>query len=109
MYQSDRRVHQRYPIHVGVEYKVMDGRRTQRQGVGRTINISSGGILLDLNDTLPNVSSIELSIQWPFLQSGLISLRLLMRGSIVRVAGGSVAVQATEREFHAASQAGNEQ
>ena len=102
MYQSDRRVHQRYPITLEVEYKLLDGNGFQRKGVCRTINISTGGVLLDLKDSVPGTSSIELSIKWPFLLDGSIPLKLMMRGNIVRVDGNSIAVETAEHEFHTA-------
>jgi hypothetical protein len=102
MYQFDRRVHQRYLISLEVEYKLLDGNGVQRKGFCRTINISTCGVLLDLKDSLPGISSIELSIKWPFLLGGSIPLKLMMRGNIVRVDGNSIAVETAEHEFHRA-------
>ncbi|HLH00636.1 MAG TPA: PilZ domain-containing protein [Bryobacteraceae bacterium] len=100
MHQSDRRAHRRYPIALEVEYTLLDGQGVRRKGLGRTINISSGGLLLYMNDTLPTLSSIELSVMWPFLPDRSLQLRLIVRGNVVRVATGSIAVEATEQEFH---------
>ncbi len=104
MYQSNRRVHQRYPITLAVECKLLDGRGGQRKEFGRTINISSGGVLLDLKDTPPTPSSIELSVEWPFLLDGSIPLKWMVHGNIVRIAGNSVAIEVTKHEFHTAGQ-----
>jgi hypothetical protein len=99
LYESDRRLHQRYAITLDVEYKLLDGRHVQRQGFGRTVNMSSGGVLLDLGAPLPSRGTIQLSIRWPFLLDGSIPLKLMMRGNIVRVDGNSIAVEITEHEF----------
>lgn len=99
---SDRRLHQRYPITLEAEYKLLDGGGVHSQGSCRTINISSGGFLLDLKDSLPRISSIELSIKWPCLLDGSIALKLMMRGNIVRVDGDRIAVESTEHEFRTA-------
>jgi PilZ domain-containing protein len=104
MYQSNRRVHQRYPITLEVECKLLDGTGVQRKEFGRTINISSGGVLLDLKHTPPTLSSIELSVEWPFLLDGSIPLKWMVHGNIVRITGNRVAVEVTKHEFHTAGQ-----
>lgn len=102
MQKSDRRVHQRYPISLEVEYKLLDRRGSQRKGLGRTINISSRGVLLHLNETPPSLGTIEFSVKWPFLLDGSIPLRWIVHGSVIRVAGSNVAVQVTDQVFHTA-------
>ncbi len=102
MYQPDRRLHQLYPINVEVEYKLLDGDRVQREGICRSISISKDCVLLDLKDSPPGLSSIELSIKWPFPLDGPSPLKLMMRGNIVRADGNSIAVEITEQEFHTA-------
>lgn len=97
--QSDRRAHQRYPITLDVEYKLFDGTGVQRKGSGRSINISSRGVLLALPGPLPSLGSVQLSIKWPFLLEDSIALKLMMHGNIVRVEGDTIAVQVTGYEF----------
>ena len=103
--QPDRRANQRYPITLEVEYQVPDRYGFQQNGLGRTINISSRGVLLDVSDPLPNQCPIRLSINWPFLLDGSIPLKLVMRGNIVRVLDNRIAVRVTEHAFHLARQA----
>jgi hypothetical protein len=105
MDQFDRRANQRYPITLEVEYKVPDGNGGQRKGLGRTIDIASRGLLLDVSDPLPNRCPIQLSINWPFLLDGSIPLKLLMYGNIVQVAGNRIAVEVTRHVFHLAGHA----
>ena len=100
MNQPDRRLHQSYPINVEVEYKLLDGNSVQREGICRSISISKDCVLLDLKDSPPGLSSIELSIKWPFPLDGSISLKLIMRGNIVRVDSNSIAVETTDQQFH---------
>jgi len=104
MDQSDRRSNQRYPIRLEIEYKVPDGNGGQK-GFGRTINIASRGLLLDISPPLPIRGPIELSINWPFLLDGSIPLKLLMYGEIVRVSGSRIAVRVTGHTFHTAGHA----
>ena len=42
---TEHRSHQRYPIKLEVEYRVLKKGRVER-GFGRTLNISSGGVFL---------------------------------------------------------------
>ena len=95
----ERRLHQRYTISLNVEYKQLDRRRVQCQGFCGTIDISSRGVLLDLEHTRPSLRSIELSIRWPFLLGGSIPLQLKVRGHIVRNDGNNIAVEFHQHEF----------
>jgi hypothetical protein len=98
----ERRSHQRYPITFDVEYEVPGGNGVRLMGFGRTINISSRGVLLEISDPLPNRCRIRLSINWPFFLGGSIPLKLLMYGEIVRVAGNTIAIRVTGHTFHTA-------
>jgi hypothetical protein len=103
IFPSNRRANQRYPITLEIEYKVPDGNGFQRKGFGRTINISSRGMLLAVPEVLPSGSTIEISISWPFRLQGVIPLKLMVEGYIVRSDGYSVAVKSVHHEFHVAS------
>jgi len=100
--QSDRRSNKRYPISLEVEYQVPDGNGARRKGFGRTINISSGGVLLEISNPLQNLCPILLAINWPFLLDGLNPLKLLIHGKIVRVAGNTIAIEVNRHAFHLA-------
>jgi len=101
----EERLHQRYPLTLDVEYKVPGGNGVRLMGFGRTVNISSRGLLLDISDRLPNRCRIQVSINWPFLLGGSIPLKLLMYGNIVRVAGNTIAVRVTGHTFQTAGRA----
>ena len=99
-FQYERRVNQRYPITLEVEYKVPGGNGVRQKGLGRTINISSRGVLFDVSEPLPNRCTIQLSINWPFLLDRSIPLKLRLDGEIVRVQGNRIAVRVTGHTFH---------
>jgi len=73
-------------------------------GCGRTLNISSGGVLLETDQLLPPTGIVELAIQWPFLLREVCSLKLVMRGRIVRrdYQTKATAVRAEFHEFRTA-------
>jgi hypothetical protein len=73
--------------------------RVALHGFGTTVNISSGGVLVSVNDSFPIGGSIELAINWPFLLDGLCPLKLKIRGCVVRSGLKEVAVQFHHLEF----------
>ena len=101
-HRADQRLHQRYPITLKVEYKLLKKGRVDRLGTGRTINISSGGIFFETGDTLPVKSRVELAMDWPCLLEGVCALKLVMRGRIVRKDTAGIAVQIASHEFRTA-------
>jgi hypothetical protein len=82
--QVDQRANGRYPIALDVQYKLLRGDRVISMGSGKTLNISSGGVLLETDQPLPPSGVVELAIQWPFLLREVCSLKLVVRGRIVR-------------------------
>jgi PilZ domain len=101
-HRADQRLHQRYPIALNVEYKLLIKGRVERLGSGRTTNISSGGIFFEADDPLPTRGRVELAMDWPFLLEGVCALKLVMRGRIVRSDTKGIAVQIVQHEFRTA-------
>jgi hypothetical protein len=98
----DQRLHKRYPITLDGLFTLPKKDWRKRVGRATTINISSGGVLLAITDSLPSDGLIELAIAWPFLLNGVCPLRLVMRGCIVRNNGNGVAVKVWHHEFRTA-------
>jgi PAS domain S-box-containing protein len=102
--QGDQRVNGRYPITLELQYKLLNKDRVERLGIGRTLNISSGGVLFEAETPLRATGPIELAMNWPILLAGICNLKLVMRGQIVRsdTNGKVIAVKAKYHEFHTA-------
>jgi hypothetical protein len=98
---AEHRSHQRYPIKLEVEYRVLKKGRVER-GFGRTLNISSGGVFFETKSSVPPNGPIELLLNWPFLLEGTCPLKLVMRGRIVRTDGKGVAIKFKHHEFRTA-------
>jgi hypothetical protein len=98
---DDRRSHNRYPIRLEIEYTLLKRGRPERLGYGRTVNISSNGILFEADDALPIGRSITLALKWPFLLDGACALKMHVRGTIVRSDTKKAAVQIAHHEFRA--------
>ena len=99
---TERRLHQRYPISLKVDYRLLRKGHVEGFGSARTVDMASGGVLLDTQASLPPGSSIELFINWPMLLEGVCPLRLVMRGRITRSDSRGVAVQTKQHEFRTA-------
>ena len=100
----DQRANGRYPIALEVRYKLLRGDRVVSVGCGKTLNISSGGVLFETDEPLPPSGVVELAIQWPFLLREVCSLKLVVRGRIVRrdFDTKATAVRAESHEFRTA-------
>ena len=101
-HRTDQRRHRRYPIVLDAEYEVFSEGRVELLGYARTLNISTSGVLLSTNDSLPAGRSIKLAMNWPLLLRGVCPLRLIIRGHIVRSHGKRIAIQSTHHQFRTA-------
>ena len=96
---DERRFHNRYPISLEVEYTLLNGVHIEHLGYGRTVNVSSKGILFEADNALPAGRSIQLAMKWPFLLDGECALRLHVRGIVIRSDTKYAAVQTAHYEF----------
>ena len=96
---EDRREDRRYPIELELKYKVVARSRTPVEGGGRTVNMSSGGVLFGGEQSLPAGAFVELSINWPVLLQNSRPLTLLIMGRVVRSDNNRVAVKMNRYEF----------
>ena len=96
---DDRRGDRRYRIPLDLRWKLIHRRKVREEGVGRTIDLSSGGILFDANRHLPPGMSVEVSVSWPVLLHGAAAMQLVVLGRIVRSNESQVAIRGTKHEF----------
>src|SRR4051812_3698683 len=82
--RKNNRLNRRYPITLDLQYKLLSKGQVARLGSGTTLNISSGGVIFETDETLPSTGMVELALKWPFLLEGVCGLKLVMRGRIVR-------------------------
>jgi hypothetical protein len=106
---SDRRHSDRFPIEREVRYKVLNKRGGEESGDGKTVNISSTGVLFSADQVLLPGRRLELSINWPAQLNDRCALRLVARGRIVRFENGTVAMEIQQYEFRTTSSAGKVQ
>jgi hypothetical protein len=94
-----RRVDRRYPIDAELEYKLIHDRNVFETGRGKTINVSSSGILFESERALPPGMQIELSIAWPARLADAVALKLCVSGRTVRAQDNCTAVQIQRHTF----------
>jgi hypothetical protein len=106
--RSDPRLHPRYPISLDLQYKILRGRHVEHFGGGRTLNISSGGVLFETSD-FPEAAdvagengTVELALDWPLLLQKVCAMKLIVRGRIVRRDSKTLALKIEQHEFRTA-------
>ena len=99
---GDRRRDRRYGLELDVRWKLIRRRRLLESGEGRTVDVSSGGILFDAGRPLPAGLNVELSLTWPVMLHNVAPLQLLVYGKIVRSDGRRTAVRMMQHEFRTA-------
>jgi hypothetical protein len=97
--QADRRHSDRFPIEREVRYRVLNKRSGEESGDGKTINISSSGVLFTAEHILLPGRRLELSINWPAQLNNRCALRLVARGRVVRFEDGRAAIEIQQYEF----------
>ncbi|MGO9231447.1 MAG: PilZ domain-containing protein [Bryobacteraceae bacterium] len=102
---GDRRRDRRYEIELNLRWKLIRRRRLLEGGEGRTLDVSSGGVLLDAGRPLPVGLNVEISIAWPVMLHSVAPLQLLVYGKIVRSDGRRTAVRMVQHEFRTAGSA----
>ena len=101
--QNDRRQSDRFPIEREVKYRVLNKRSGEETGDGKTINISSSGILFFSEHMLLPGRRLEVSISWPAQLNNKTALRLVAKGRIVRFEHGKAALMIQQYEFRTQS------
>ncbi|HEV2201495.1 MAG TPA: PilZ domain-containing protein [Bryobacteraceae bacterium] len=96
---ADRRHTDRFPIERDVHYRVLNKRGGEETGDGKTLNISSSGVLFTTEHLLLPGRRLELSINWPAQLNDKCGLKLVARGRIVRFEQGRVALEIQQYEF----------
>ena len=94
---QDKRAARRHDIVLGVQWTIINGRPQLDFGTGKTINLSSSGLLVATDRKIPAGLNIELSIEWPDGNSR--PRQLLVTGRVVRALGEQAAIQITHHYF----------
>ena len=95
----ERRIKRRFQIDQEVKYKMLYGQRIAETGVGRTVNISSGGVWFSTESMLTSGMPVELTMNWPVLLNDSCPMKLMIYGCVVRSNEKGAAVAIERYEF----------
>ena len=96
---NERRASDRFPIERDIKYKILNRKAPEETGAGKTLNMSSNGVLFTTDGLLSPGRRVELAISWPAQLNSKVALKLVARGRIVRSAEGVAAVEIQKYEF----------
>ena len=95
----NRRAADRFPIERDVRYKILSKKSADETGVGKTVNISSSGVLFTTDQPLAPGGRLEVAISWPAQLNHKCALKLVARGRVVRIEDGKTAIEIQQYEF----------
>ena len=108
MSMTERRKSSRFPIERELRYKTLNQRSEILAGNGKTLNISSSGVLFTSDHDLAVGTRLEVSISWPAQLNEKCLLNLVARGRVTRHTKGQLALQIQQYEFRTQSRPGKE-
>jgi hypothetical protein len=95
----ERRAAIRFAIESEVLYKILDHRAAvPESGAGKTLDISSGGVLFETVQRLRSGKRVELSVNWPAQLEGP-PLKFVAVGRVVRADETRAAMHIEQYEF----------
>ncbi len=100
---AERRKSSRFPIERDLRYKTLNQRTDALVGTGKTLNISSSGVLFTCEHDLAVGTRLEVSISWPAQLNDRCLLNLVARGRVTRHHKGQLALQIQQYEFRTQS------
>jgi hypothetical protein len=103
---KERRAKSRYPLEWTVRYQTM-GTASPVAGVGRTVNVSSGGALIACSSNIREGIRIRAVIEWPSLLNGTTPLQLITIGTVVRRLNSGLAIAFEGYQFRTAGRRAN--
>jgi len=96
---ADRRSTDRFPIESELRYKLVDSKGTSDGGLGRTLNMSSSGVLFTSETQLPVGRRVELSVDWPAQLNEHCGLKLVALGRVIRSSAEAAAIRIDKYDF----------
>ncbi len=96
---KQRRSADRFPMDREVRYRVLERKSSEPFHLGKTINMSSNGVLFTTDQFLNPGRYLEVSINWPAQLDSKVALKLVARGRVVRTDHTGAAVQIHQYEF----------
>ena len=97
--RAERRLSGRFPICQEVVYTLLDGNARTERCAGKTVDISSRGILFTTAESLDPGKRLEVAVNWPARLDGTCRLKLVAMGRVVRTEQDRAAIAIEHYEF----------
>jgi len=95
---QERRSHPRYPVQLPIRFLIRSGKVISFSGEGKTVNISSAGMMFSSSEPLPDAERISAAVHWPATPDGK-PVVLLFHGHRVWVKGLQLGMQISHYGF----------
>ena len=96
---GERRSAARFQVELSIQYSLVHRGKVLAAGRGKTVNVSSTGMLFRPDARLLDAREIHLTVEWPASRGRGIPVRLFMIGKVVRKQGEQTAVKLLRYEF----------
>lgn len=98
----ERRSKARFPIELNVRYRSRSSRE-HSSGFGRTVNISSAGLLIASEQPAPEGTLLDVILEWPCLLDDTTPIQLVAQSRVVRADQFRFAVALVRYQFRTRS------
>lgn len=103
---TEKRTNLRFPMQRDCRLRVIAPNRRLPETPGKTLNLSSKGMLLSVDRAVPVGSALEVVVHWPVQISEQCRLKMVARARVLRSTESEAAVEIESYEFRTMSPAG---
>jgi len=96
---GERRDTDRFALERELRYRTMESPAADASGRGRTLNMSSSGVLFTLEGALMRGHRVEFSVDWPAQLNDSCRLQLVALGKVVRSNENTAAIRFEKYDF----------
>ena len=104
--ERERRASKRFSIDCTIRYRILDDGPAGLSGTGRTVNLSSGGMLIVTDRLLPPGKRLEVEVDWPTPADANVTMKLIATCTVVRTEMGAIVLTALKISRHEFQTAG---
>ena len=97
--RRNRRAAKRYGLDLHFEYRLFGRDRSVQEGWGRTLNMSSGGLLVAPDQPISKGRTIEITVQLPAQFKDATGARLVVLGHVLRSDATGAAIRILHHGF----------
>ena len=94
----ERRLRARYPVRLPARYRTLD-RSIALAGVGLTVNMSSGSLLVTCQHDIKLGAHMEVQVDWPSMLESTVPLQLVTSGHVIRSEPSAFAIEFARYQF----------